>query len=58
MIPLPSRRLVELDFNVTRWTEMPAGDHFVAWEEPQAFAREVAAFFAENRWVKGFGVEE
>lgn len=49
MIPLPSRRLVELDFNVTRWTEMPAGGHFAAWEEPQAFAREVAAFFAENR---------
>jgi len=45
----PPRRVAELEFNIARWTEMPAGGHFAAWEEPDAFAREVAAFFAENR---------
>lgn len=49
IIPPPPRHVAELEFNITRWTEMKAGGHFAAWEEPAAFAGEVAAFFAENR---------
>jgi pimeloyl-ACP methyl ester carboxylesterase len=49
IIPPPPRYVAELEFNITRWTKMPAGGHFAAWEEPAAFAGEVAAFFAENR---------
>lgn len=44
--PYPSRRLAGRGYNVTRWTEMPSGGHFAAMEEPEAFAREVAEFFA------------
>lgn len=49
IIPPPPRQVAQLEFNITRWTQMPAGGHFAAWEEPAAFAREVAAFFAVNR---------
>jgi len=49
IIPPPPRHVAELEFNITRWTEVPSGGHFAAWEEPAAFAKEVAAFFTENR---------
>jgi len=45
IVPPPPREAAELEFNITRWTKMPAGGHFAAWEEPVAFAAEVAAFF-------------
>jgi microsomal epoxide hydrolase len=45
IIAPPPRRVAELDLNITRWTVMERGGHFAAWEEPTAFAREVAAFF-------------
>lgn len=32
-------------FNIQRFTDMPAGGHFGPWEEPQAWATEVIAFF-------------
>lgn len=49
IIPPPPRRVAELDFNITRWSVMQRGGHFAAWEEPQAFAREVATFFDAYR---------
>ncbi len=49
MVPPPPRRVAEMDFNITRWTEMGSGGHFAAWEEPDAFAREVAAFFSAHQ---------
>jgi pimeloyl-ACP methyl ester carboxylesterase len=34
-------------FNIVRWTELPAGGHFTAWEDPEAFARELTALAQE-----------
>jgi len=44
---IPPRRLAERTLNVTRWTEMPRGGHFPAWEEPELFAQDVTAFFED-----------
>ena len=49
IVPPPPRAVAELEFNITRWTEMPSGGHFAAWEDPGGFAREVAEFFAVYR---------
>jgi microsomal epoxide hydrolase len=35
--------------DIRRWTEMPAGGHFAAMEQPEALAREVVAFFRPLR---------
>lgn len=43
--PPPPREVAERAYNVVRWTEMPAGGHFAAMEEPAAFAAEIGAFF-------------
>ena len=45
-MPYPPRSGAERAYNITRWTEMPAGGHFAAMEEPAAFAAEVGAYFA------------
>ena len=37
------RDFAERFFNIVRWTELPVGGHFTAWEEPEAFARELTA---------------
>lgn len=42
----PPREWAERLYNVARWTPMPRGGHFAAVEEPELFARDVAAFFA------------
>lgn len=44
-LPYPPRGVAERVYNIVRWTEMPAGGHFAAMEEPAAFTREVAEFF-------------
>ncbi len=36
-------------YNITRWTQMPAGGHFGSEEEPEAYVAEVRAFFATLR---------
>lgn len=46
--PMPSRALAERQYNVQRMTTMASGGHFAAMEEPQAFARDVIAFFGEQ----------
>lgn len=43
--PWPPRKAVARHYNLKRWTEMNAGGHFAALEEPGAFANDVAAFF-------------
>ena len=43
--PYPPRQAAERIFNIVRWTNMRAGGHFAAMEEPVAFAAEVAAYF-------------
>jgi microsomal epoxide hydrolase len=48
IIPPPPRADVECEVNLVRWTRMPRGGHFAAWEQPEAFAAEVSAFFREH----------
>ncbi|HEU5134745.1 MAG TPA: epoxide hydrolase [Steroidobacteraceae bacterium] len=38
------RRLAERTLNVVRWTEMPDGGHFGAWERPAEFAADLKGF--------------
>ena len=48
-VVLPPRKYVAARYNLTRWTEMPRGGHFAAWEEPQLFIDDVRAFFRDLR---------
>jgi len=43
------RRWMEARYNITRWTEMPRGGHFAAFEQPALFVDDVRAFFREVR---------
>ena len=43
------RRWLEPRYNITRWTEMPRGGHFAAFEQPQLFVDDVRAFFRTLR---------
>jgi microsomal epoxide hydrolase len=45
----PPRRWAEAQYDVRRWTRMPAGGHFAALEEPEALVGEIRAFFRELR---------
>ncbi len=45
----PPRRWAEARYQVRRWTEMPAGGHFAALEEPEALVDDIRAFFRELR---------
>jgi pimeloyl-ACP methyl ester carboxylesterase len=46
MAGIPPRRLAERTLNVVRWSEMPSGGHFGAWERPVEFAFDLKAFLA------------
>jgi pimeloyl-ACP methyl ester carboxylesterase len=41
------RDFAERFFTIVRWTELLAGGHFTAWEEPEAFARELTTLAQE-----------
>jgi pimeloyl-ACP methyl ester carboxylesterase len=41
------RAFAERFFTIVRWTELPTGGHFTAWEEPEAFASELTALAHE-----------
>jgi pimeloyl-ACP methyl ester carboxylesterase len=45
----PPRSWAEKTYNITRWTEMPAGGHFAAMEEPRALVEDIRAFFRPLR---------
>jgi len=45
----PPRSYAERRYNLHRWTEMPAGGHFAALEEPERLAEELRAFFRPLR---------
>ena len=47
--PFPPREWIERGYNVQRWTEMPRGGHFAAWEEPDLLAQDLRAFFRHFR---------
>ncbi|MBI3402081.1 MAG: alpha/beta fold hydrolase [Acidobacteria bacterium] len=43
------RRWLEPRYNITRWTVMPRGGHFAAFEQPQLLVDDVRAFFRDLR---------
>jgi epoxide hydrolase len=43
------RKWMEARYNITRWTEMPRGGHFAAFEQPALFVDDVRAFFRDLR---------
>ncbi len=44
----PPREAAQRQFtDIRRWTVMPRGGHFAAWEQPEALAGEIAGFFRE-----------
>jgi pimeloyl-ACP methyl ester carboxylesterase len=45
----PPREWVERGYAVRRWTTMPRGGHFAAWEEPDLLAEDIRAFFRDLR---------
>ena len=48
-LPYPPRSAADRAYNITRWTNMKAGGHFGAMEEPAAFTADVIAFFNSVR---------
>lgn len=45
----PPREWAERFFNITRWTEMPRGGHFAAFEEPELLAEDIREFFRSRQ---------
>jgi pimeloyl-ACP methyl ester carboxylesterase len=45
----PPREWGERAYRVERWTEMPRGGHFAAWEEPELLASDLREFFRPLR---------
>ena len=43
------RKWLEARYNITRWTEMPRGGHFAAFEQPQLLVDDIRAFFKTLR---------
>lgn len=44
IVAWPPRSYAEKAYNIVRWTDMPAGGHFAAMEEPDRFIADVRAF--------------
>lgn len=44
--PFPTRRYIERGYNISHWSDMAAGGHFAALEEPEALARDISKFFS------------
>lgn len=42
----PPRSYAEKTFNIVHWTEMPAGGHFAAWEQPELMLADLRTFIA------------
>jgi pimeloyl-ACP methyl ester carboxylesterase len=48
-IDVPPREFAERSYDVRRWTEMPRGGHFAAFEQPELLAADIRAFFRDLR---------
>lgn len=46
-LPTPPRSLIEKGFNIRHWTEMSAGGHFAAMEQPALLANDIRDFVAQ-----------
>jgi pimeloyl-ACP methyl ester carboxylesterase len=45
--PFPPRKYIERGFNILHWSDMPAGGHFAAMEQPELLAKDITQFFRE-----------
>jgi pimeloyl-ACP methyl ester carboxylesterase len=43
--PFPPRSFIERGYNIQHWTDMPAGGHFAAIEQPSLLAEDIRNFF-------------
>jgi pimeloyl-ACP methyl ester carboxylesterase len=43
--PFPPRSYIERGYNIQHWTDMPAGGHFAAMEQPGLLAEDIRKFF-------------
>jgi pimeloyl-ACP methyl ester carboxylesterase len=43
--PFPPRSYIERGYNIQHWTDMPAGGHFAAMEQPELLAGDIRDFF-------------
>jgi len=43
--PFPPRKYIERGFNIQHWTDMPAGGHFAAMEQPELLSKDIREFF-------------
>jgi microsomal epoxide hydrolase len=48
-IPVAPRSMAQRLYNLQRWTQMSAGGHFAALEQPQALVEDIRAFFRPLR---------
>jgi pimeloyl-ACP methyl ester carboxylesterase len=47
--PFPPREWIERAYRVVHWSDLPAGGHFAAMEEPERLAQDIRAFFRPLR---------
>jgi len=45
--PFPPRHYIERGYNIQHWTDMPAGGHFAAMEQPELLAGDIRNFFSK-----------
>ena len=43
------RHWCEANYHITRWTTMPRGGHFAAFEQPELYVADVTEFFSDFR---------
>jgi pimeloyl-ACP methyl ester carboxylesterase len=46
-LPTPPTSYIEKAFNISHWTEMPAGGHFAAMEQPALLSKDISNFFSK-----------
>src|SRR5258708_39743415 len=56
-IVTPVRSIAERTFNIQHWSDMPAGGHFAALEQPEALVKDIRAFFRPLRQTSQFSTE-
>ena len=49
MFPTPREWAARTYANIRRWTEVDTGGHFPEWEQPDATAADIRAFFTDAR---------
>ena len=45
--PFPPRKYIERGFNIQHWSDMRAGGHFAAMEQPELLTKDITKFFRE-----------